>query len=145
MERWELRHHLGGGEHKCPAEQRDRQDGHDEGARRAHRAAQDLRAEVGQPGAMLVAAPAVLERGEQDPLVQVRHGARRGQRAEEAEDPGAAADLGGARRAALDVGGQARGVGRFELVEQERVDQVASARAVQGMAAVRVRHIPYMT
>jgi hypothetical protein len=94
---------------------------------------------------VLVAASAVLERGEQNPLVQVRHGARRGQRTEEPEDPGAAADLGGARGAALDVAGQARGVSRFELVEQERADQVASTRAVQGTVALRVRHIPYMT
>ena len=90
-------------------------------------------------------APAVLERGDQDPLIEVGHGTRGGQRTEQAEDPCAPADLGGARRAALDVGGQLRGVCRFELVEQERVDQIAGTRAVQGMVAVRVRHIPYMT
>ena len=37
------------------------------------------------------------------------------------------------------------GVGRFELIEQERVDQVAGTRTVQGMVAGRVRHILYMT
>ena len=55
------------------------------------------------------------------------------------------ADLGGARGTALDVGRQSGGVGRLELVEQERIDQVAGARAVQGLVALRVRHIPYMT
>ena len=94
---------------------------------------------------MLVAAAAVLERGDEDALVQVRHGPRRAQGPEQPENPGAPADLGRAGRAALDVGRESRGVARFELVEQERVDQVAGARAVQGMVAVRVRHILYMT
>jgi hypothetical protein len=94
---------------------------------------------------MLVAAPAVLEGREQDPLVQVRHGSRRRQRSEEAENPGAPADLGGTGRATLDVCGQAGGVSRFELIKQECVDQVAGVGAVQGVVALRVRHIPYMT
>ena len=94
---------------------------------------------------MFVAAPAILEGRDQDPLVEVRHGARSAKRAEQAEHPGAAADLRGTRGAALDVGGQPGGVSWFELVEQERVDQVAGMRAVQGMVAARVRHIPYMT
>ena len=54
-------------------------------------------------------------------------------------------DLGGARRAAFDVGGQTCRVGWFELVEQERIDQGTGACAVEGVANRRVRHIPYMT
>ena len=92
-----------------------------------------------------MAPSAVFECRDEDPFVQVRHGARCAQCPEQAEDPGAAADLGGAGRAALDVGGQPRGVARLQLVEQERVDQVAGARTVQGMVAERVRHILYMT
>lgn len=88
---------------------------------------------------------AVFEGRDQDPLVDVRHGARSTQCPEQAEDPSAATDLGRTGRAALDVGGQSRGVGRLELVEQERVDQVAGMRAVQGGVAVRLGHIPYMT
>ncbi len=90
-------------------------------------------------------APAVLECGHQDPLIQVRHGSRRRQRTEEAEHAGAPADLGGAGRAALDVSGQARGVGGLQLVEQERVDQVAGAHTIQAVADLRVRHNLYMT
>ena len=144
-ERRELRHELGGGEDERAAEQRDGEDGHDERARRAHRAAQDLRAQVGEPGVARPAAAAVLERGQQDPLVEVRRGSRRRQGPEEAQDPGASADLAGARRAALDVGGEACRVARFELIEQERVDQGPGARAIQGIANVRVRHTTYMT
>jgi hypothetical protein len=94
---------------------------------------------------MLVTAPAILERGDQDPFVQVRHRARRAERSEQAEDAGAAADLGGTGRTALDVRRQPGGISRFELVEQERVDQVAGTRTVHGMVARRVRHILYMT
>ena len=88
---------------------------------------------------------AVFECRDEDPLVEVGHRAWGAQRPEQPEDAGTAADLGGAGRATLDVGGQPRRVGRFQLVKQERVDQVAGMRAVQGMVAVWVRHIPYMT
>ena len=92
-----------------------------------------------------MAPSAVFERGDEDPLVEVRHGPRRAKGPEQAQNPRAPADLGRAGRATLDVGRESRGVARFELVEQERVDQVAGARAVQGMVAMRVRHILYMT
>lgn len=59
---------------------------------------------------MLVTTAAVFERGDEDPLVQVRHRPRRAQRTEEPEDPGASTDLGGAGRATLDVGCEPRGV-----------------------------------
>jgi hypothetical protein len=94
---------------------------------------------------MLMPALAILEGRNQDPLVEVRHHAWRPQRPEESEDAGAPTDLGGAGGTALDVGGQSSRVCRLELVEQERVDQVARSRTVQGMVAERVRHIPYMT
>jgi hypothetical protein len=144
-ERWELRNDLGGREHERPSEERDRHDRHDQRARRAHRAAKNLCTEVRQPGAVRTAPAPILQDREQDALVQLRGGARRGQRPQQTEDPGAPADLGSARGAALDVGGQACRVRRFQLVEQERVDQVTGARAIQGVANLRVRHNPYMT
>jgi hypothetical protein len=94
---------------------------------------------------MRSAAAPILERGDQDPLVQFRRGAWRRQRAEQAQDASAPADLGGTRCAALDVARQTRRIRRFELIEQERVDQGAGARTIQGAANVRVRHITYMT
>lgn len=67
------------------------------------------------------------------------------QRAEEAEHAGAAADLGGAGGTTLDVGGQACGIGRDEVIEKEQVDELTGMRAVQRATVVRVRHITYMT
>jgi hypothetical protein len=66
---------------------------------------------------VFVAAPAVLERGDEDALIQVRHRPGRAQRTKQAEDPGAPADFGGAHWASLDVRRQPCGVGRFELIE----------------------------
>jgi hypothetical protein len=87
----------------------------------------------------------VVERGEQDPFVKVDRGARNRERAEQPEDTGAATDLRGTGRTTLDVGGEAGGVGRPELVEQERIDERSRASTVQRVANVRVRHITYMT
>ena len=36
-------------------------------------------------------------------------------------------------------------VRRVEVIEQERIDELASVRAIQSVADVRVRHITYMT
>jgi len=94
---------------------------------------------------MRTATAPILERGQQDPLIQLRRGARHRQRTEQTQHASAPADLGGTRRATLDVAGQLCRVGRFELVEQERIDQGAGARTIQGAANVRVRHIRYMT
>lgn len=95
---------------------------------------------------MLVAAPgAVVQGGDQDPLVQVRRGPRHRQGAQQPQDARAAADLGGAGGATLDVGGQPGGICRSELIEQEGVDERTSACAIQGVADMRVRHITYMT
>jgi hypothetical protein len=91
------------------------------------------------------ATASILERGQQDPLVQVCCGSGRWQRPEQTQDPGAPADLGGAGRAAFDVGGQTCRVRWFELVEQERIDQGTGACAVEGVANRRVRHTIYMT
>lgn len=88
---------------------------------------------------------AIVERREQDPFVQIDGGPGNGQRAEQAQHASAAADLGGTRRAALDVGGQAGGIGGTELIEQERIDERARPFAIQGVASVSVRHITYMT
>ena len=88
---------------------------------------------------------AILNHGEQDSLVQVRRRARCWKRAKQPEHASAAPDLSSTGGAALDVGGQPCGVGRVKLVEQERVDQVVSARAIQRVATVRVRHNTYMT
>lgn len=91
------------------------------------------------------AARPVVQRRQQDAFVEVvcRLGERKG--AQQPEDAGAAADLGRAGGAALDVGGQARRIGRDQVIEQEQVDELAGVRAVQGGADVRVRHITYMT
>ncbi len=88
---------------------------------------------------------AVVQRGEQDPLVEIRRRARNRKGAKQPQDPGAATDLRGAGRAALDVGGQPGCVARMELIEQERIDQRSGARAIQGVANMRLRHISYMT
>ena len=94
---------------------------------------------------MRTATAPILEGGQQDPLIQLRRGTWHRQRTEQAQDASAPADLGGTGCTALDMARQARRVGRFELIEQERVDQGAGARTIQGAADVRVRHITYMT
>lgn len=43
------------------------------------------------------------------------------------------------------MGGEARGIGRQEVIEEEQVDELASVRAVQGATVVRGRHTTYMT
>jgi hypothetical protein len=86
-----------------------------------------------------------MERGEQDPLVEVDRWPWNRQRAEQPEHAGAASDLRCARRATLDVSGQAGGIGRTELIEQECIDERSGACAIQGVANVRFRHIRYMT
>jgi hypothetical protein len=144
-ERRELRNDLRGSEDERRAKQRDRRDGDHQRARRPHRAADDLGSKVGQPGTVLVASPTVFEGGDEDPLVKVRHRTRRAERSQQAQDPGAPADLRRTGGATLDMGCQPRGVCRLQLIEQERVDQVAGTRAVQGVVAVRVRHNLYMT
>lgn len=87
----------------------------------------------------------IIDGREQDPLVEVRCGSRNGQRSKQTEHPRAAADLRCAGGATLDVGRQTRGVSRQEVIEQEEVDELACACAIQGVADVRVRHITYMT
>jgi hypothetical protein len=92
-----------------------------------------------------VALDAIVERGHQDPLIQVVGRTLDGKRAHEAEHAGAAADLGRAGSTSLDVGRQARRVSRHEVIEQEQIDELASACAIEGGTDVRVRHITYMT
>ena len=95
---------------------------------------------------MAGAAPsAVIECRPQDPFIEVRRGPRDRQRAEQGEDPCAAADLGRTGGAALDLRGEMGGVRRAEVIEQERIDELASVRAIQSVADVRVRHNTYMT
>jgi hypothetical protein len=92
-----------------------------------------------------VAVRPVVKGREQDALVEVDRWARHREGAEQPQDTGAATDLRGAGGTTLDVGGQAGGIGRPQLVEQERIDERASASTVQRVANVRVRHIIYMT
>lgn len=88
---------------------------------------------------------AIVQRSQEDALVEVVRGASHGQRTKEAEHSRAPADLGRARRTALDVGRETRSIRRHEVIEEEEIDEVAGVRAVQGMAGVRIRHIRYMT
>jgi hypothetical protein len=87
----------------------------------------------------------IVQRGHQDPLIQVVGRTRDGERAKETEHAGAAADLGRAGGATLDVGRETRRIGRQEVIEQEQVDELAGACAIEGGTDVRVRHITYMT
>lgn len=87
----------------------------------------------------------IVEGREQDALVEVRRGLGNRQRSEQPEHASAAADLGRAGGTTLDMGRQARRIGRDEVIEEEQVDELAGVRAVQGGADVRVRHITYMT
>ena len=41
--------------------------------------------------------------------------------------------------------GESGGVSCAEVIEQEGINELASVRAIQGVADVRVRHIIYMT
>ena len=72
--------------------------------------------------------------GRVDPLVQVRRGRRRGQTAQQRQEPRGPADLGRAGRALLHVGRQARGLLREKVVHEERVDQAARASVIEGPA-----------
>ena len=94
---------------------------------------------------MVAAASAIVQRRQQDALVEVRRGSRSRKRPEQPQDARGAADLGRARGTTLDVGRETRGIGRQEVIEQEQIDEIAGVRAVQGVADVRVRHITYMT
>jgi hypothetical protein len=87
----------------------------------------------------------IVEGGEQDALIQVRCWSRNRQGPKQTKHASAASDLRRAGGATLDVGRQARGVGREEVIEQEEIDELAGACAIQGVADVRVRHIRYMT
>jgi hypothetical protein len=95
---------------------------------------------------MVVAATgAIVQCRQQDAFVEVRGGTRDRQRPEQSQDARAAADLGRARGTTLDVSRETGGIGREKVIEQERIDEFAGVRAVQGMTDVRVRHITYMT
>ena len=87
-------------------------------------------------------ARSILEGRHQDALVEIGGWARHRERTEEAQDARAAADLSRAGRAGAHMRGEAGGFARIELIEQERVDEVSGARAVQG---VRRGHVLYMT
>jgi hypothetical protein len=92
-----------------------------------------------------MAALAVAEGGDEDPLVEVGRGGRRGEAAEEGQEPRGPADLGGAGRAVPDVGRQAGGVERGEVVHEERVDETARLGVLKGLATDRrVAHTLYM-
>jgi hypothetical protein len=92
-----------------------------------------------------MAGRAVVEGRQEDPFVEIDRGARDRQRTQQPQHAGAPTDLGGTRRTTLDMGGQAGGISRPELVEEERIDERSSASTVQRVANVRVRHITYMT
>ncbi len=92
-----------------------------------------------------MAAVAVADRGQQDPLVDVRRRRRRGEAAEEGQEPGRPADLRLAGGAALDVGREASGVDGGELVRQVRVDQATRVGVVESsVTGRRVAHNLYM-
>lgn len=84
----------------------------------------------------------ILEGRHQDALVEIGGWAGHRERTEQAQDARAATDLRRAGRAAAHMGGEAGGFARVELIEEERVNEVSGARAVQG---VRRCHVLYMT
>ena len=43
------------------------------------------------------------------------------------------------------MGGQSGSIGCTEVIEQERIDELTSVRAIQSVADGRVRHNTYMT
>jgi hypothetical protein len=90
-------------------------------------------------------ARAVVQGRQEDPFVEIDRGARDGQRTQQPEHARAPTDLRGTCRTTLDMGGQPGGIGRPELVEQERINERSSPSTVQRVANVRVRHITYMT
>ncbi len=90
---------------------------------------------------MLVPAGSVRKRGDEDPLVQVRRGPRRGEGREEGEDAAAATELRRARGAGMEVGGQAGRGGGVQIVDEIRVDEAARGDVVDGMLG----HTMYMT
>jgi hypothetical protein len=88
---------------------------------------------------------AVAERGEQDSLVDVRRGRRDREAAEEPKQPRGAAHLGLAGGAGFDVGREACGVKRGELVREVRVDQATRMGVLKRLATGRrVAHTLYM-
>ena len=83
--------------------------------------------------------------GEQDSLVEIRRGGRRGQRTEQLDELGGAAELGRAGDAAGEVFTQRlTGVGR-QFVEEEGIDQAARGRTVKRLARVGRLHTLVMT
>ena len=81
---------------------------------------------------MVVPAGPISHGGGVDPLVQVRRGRRRGQAAQQRQEPRGPADLGRAGRASLDVGRETPGVLLGEVVHEERVDQPARTSVIEG-------------
>ena len=120
-------------------------DGHDRDHERpggADGAPEDLRLEILEPGTSLVPSGSISDRGGEDPLVQVRGRWWSRQAAEQREQPARPADLGRAGRASPHMGGEARGVLLGEIVHEERVDQAACGRVIEGLAGgPRLAHI----
>jgi hypothetical protein len=107
-------------EHECATQEGDRQDRDDERPGGAHRPAKDLDPQVRKPGAVLVAAVPLGDRGEDDALVEIRRGLRSRQGAEQADQPRGAAEFRRTCRAAAEVIGEAPAVGVTQGIEQER-------------------------
>ena len=90
---------------------------------------------------MLVPADPIRQDGADDPRIEVRRGSWRIERREQGEDAGAAAELGRAGGAAVDVGGEAGSAGWVEVVDEVGVDEAARGDMVDRVLG----HILYMT
>ncbi len=133
--RMALQHLLGdageevrGSEHERGTQEGHRGDGRGQGARGAEGTADDLDAQLGQPGAVLVAAQAVRDRGRQLALLEARRRLDRGQGGQEFGQSRDAAQARGAGGAGADMLGERRGVRGREALGHERVDQFLGSR-----------------
>ena len=87
----------------------------------------------------------IVDSREEDALIEIRCWTWNRQGSQQPEHPRATADLGRAGRAALDMGGQTRRIGCDQVIEEEEIDELPGACAIQGGADGRGRHITYMT
>jgi hypothetical protein len=118
-------------EHEGAAQQGDGDDRDNERARRPHCASEDQTREVGEPGAPIMPASTLGDRGDDDALVEVRCGPRSRQRRQQADDPRDATQFSRTCGTRAKVARKASSVGITQLAEQVGVDEWACILAVE--------------
>ena len=119
------RNELRRGKHERTTDQCDRNNRHHQGARRPHRAPEDLSRQVGQPRSSLFASLAVGQDSREDPGIEVGRRDRFRKGAQQLQQPGASTQFSSALRTSPNVVRQGSRAGLVEIVDEVGVDQLA--------------------